>query len=507
MTAADDALIAEAGRCTHDPLRWAKIAWQWGTPDLPEPGPRKWQADILDTIGHHLRTTPHKVLRIAVASGHGIGKSALVGMIDNWAMSTHVCARVVVTANTLGQLSTKTGPEIMKWHRESITSEWFTAFATSIQSKAKDPKGNPLAKSWCTDLVPWSAENTESFAGLHNAGKRIVLIFDEASSIHDKVWEVAEGAMTDPNTEIIWIAFGNPTRNTGKFRECFGRDARRWITKQIDSRTVEGASSEYDDWVTAYGEDSDFVRVRVRGIFPRAGSVQLISSELLREAATRPPGILADAADPVVIGVDVARFGDDENALFIRCGRDGRKWQMVTWRGLDLMQSSAMVAEVVEDLKRLGIPTAMVFVDQTGIGAGVVDRLRQMGYPVTGVDNGASSDWAVGDAPGHGEKVKNKAAEMWVRARLWLRTGGAIINDPTLIQQLESRQYGYNEHGEIILERKDDMKKRGLSSPDRADCFCLTFAYPVAMVGYAAGIGGSGSGMKSHYDPLAYLRR
>lgn len=498
MTTADELeLIEMQVACQHDPLKWAQYAFPWETGKLPDSGPREWQANLLDSVGKSLRENPYKPVRIAVASGHGIGKSATVSMLISWAMSTMEDTRITVTAGTMVQLMTKTAPEINKWQAMAINAHYFQSFATSIQSV--QPKHE---RSWRCDMIPWSAENSDAFGGLHNKGKRLVIIFDESSAIHDRIWEAIDGAMTDAETEIVWLAFGNPLRNNGRFHSCFGKDSHRWTHLQIDSRTVEGTNvQELKEQVEANGgEDSDLTRSRIRGLFPRAGSNQLISSELLREAAHRPLGILAHQSDPVVIGVDVARFGDDENCLTVRCGLDCRKWQQVTWRGMDLMQSAAKVMEVCEDLRALGIPVSMIFVDQTGVGGGVVDRLRQMGYPVTGVDNGGSSNWDI-----DGEMVKNKGAEMWVRARAWLRSGGAIINDSALIQQLESRQYGYNEHNQIVLERKDDMKKRGLSSPDRADSFCLTFAYPVALMdarGEPMTVG-----MKSEYNPLAYLTK
>lgn len=135
---------------------------------------------------------------------------------------------------------------------------------------------------WRLDALTWSEHNTEAFAGLHNVNKRLIVLFDESSSISDKVWETTEGALTDANTEIIWIAFGNYTRNTGRFHDCFTRDRHRWINKQIDSRDVEGTNKEQlNQWVTDHGEDSDFVRVRVRGIAPKYGISQLISTESL----------------------------------------------------------------------------------------------------------------------------------------------------------------------------------------------------------------------------------
>ncbi len=176
--------------------------------------------EVMAAIGTHLadpatRFTP---CRIARASGHGIGKSALIAMLIKWGLDTGIDTRIVATANTESQLLTKTGPEIVKWHNLSLTRDWFRATATALVSTTPGHE-----RSWRSDLVTWSVVNTEAFAGLHNQGKRIILIFDEASGIAPKVWEVALGALTDEETEIIFLAFGNPTLNTGPFRECFGR--------------------------------------------------------------------------------------------------------------------------------------------------------------------------------------------------------------------------------------------------------------------------------------------
>jgi hypothetical protein len=231
----------------------------------------------LREIGEHLRNpkTRYQPCLIAVASGHGIGKSSLVAMAISWAMSTCDDCKVVAIANTFPQLQTKTIPEVLKWIRLSINSHWWKLNANSITVRDRDHE-----RLWRTDFIAWSENNTEAFAGLHNRGKRIVLIADEASAISDKIWEVAEGALTDEDTEIIWIVLGNPTQNTGRFRECFGRFKHRWKRFQIDARQVEGTNkAQLEKWVEDYGEDSDFVRVRVRGEFPRAGSNQLIGND------------------------------------------------------------------------------------------------------------------------------------------------------------------------------------------------------------------------------------
>jgi len=181
-------------------------------------------------------------------------------------MSTFKDTRGVVTANTETQRKTKTWAELAKWFRLCwFASQMFDLTATAIFSVSPDHQ-----KTWRIDMVPWSERNTEAFAGLHNKGKRILLIFDEASAIPDVVWEVSEGALTDEGTQIIWCVFGNPTRNTGRFKGCFaGKTRRRWNRRQIDSRTsVFVNRGQIDEWISDYGIDCDFVKVRVRGMFP-----------------------------------------------------------------------------------------------------------------------------------------------------------------------------------------------------------------------------------------------
>lgn len=473
LSASDETRLTQLmAKCRQDPLGFARIAYPWNTDEIGKsPGPRKWQTEIFNHIGEHLKNplTRFTPCRVAVASGHGIGKSCLVAMLVDWAMSTRVDTKIVVSASTSTQLATKTFPEIIAWIRRSINAHWFITTATAVASRDPDH-----TRTWRADAIPWSSESSESFAGLHNKGRRIVLIFDEASSVDDKIWEVAEGALTDADTEIIWLAFGNPTRNSGRFKECFGRFKHLWKTYQIDSRTVEGTNKEQlDSFVREYGEDSDFVRVRVRGEFPRAGSMQFIPGDIIDEARRREP--TASSMDPLVMGVDVARFGDDQSCIVIRRGRDAVSIPWIKLRGVDTMTLAAKVME----LANIYNPDC-IFVDEGGVGGGVVDRLRMFKKDVIGVQFGAKADRS--QETGEGAIIyANKRAEMWGYMRDWLK-GGSIPNDPDLASELTSVEYGYSVlrgQDSIQLEKKADMKKRGLASPDQADALALTFAYLV----------------------------
>lgn len=470
---AEAILAQDIGQLATDPLRYAMYAFPWGEGELAGmAGPRDWQRQVMTDIRDHLqnpatRCTP---LRIARASGHGIGKSALIGMLVKWALDTCPDTRVVVTANTEQQVLTKTSPELAKWARLAITADWFTANKTSLVSTMKGHES-----AWRCDLVTWSENNTEAFAGLHNQGKRIVLVFDEASGIADKVWEVALGALTDENTEIIWLAFGNPTLNTGAFRECFGKQRNLWRTAQIDSRTVEGTNKAYlDELVRTYGEDSDIVRVRVLGQFPSASTMQFIPLDLVEQAMARPvPGGLL--SDPVIFGLDVARFGDDESVLAIRRGRDARTAKWRSWAKTDAMQ---LAGDIALEAQRLH-PDA-IMVDAGNIGAAVVDRIRQLvpDIPVYEVWFGGEGRDAELE-PGMTVHTANKRAEIWTRMRAWLRSA-AIPDHQRLRDDLIGPTYSFAaDDTRVKLERKQDMKKRGLPSPDWADALACTFAEPV----------------------------
>lgn len=489
----EDLLLADLGRLSSDPYKFALWGFPWGEvgTELEFRTLEKWQIDLLCKVRDGLLTL-NEAIQIAVASGHGVGKSCIVAILILWAISTLEDTRGVVTANTENQLKTKTWVELAKWYRMFIARSLFKLTATRLCSV--DPE---RAETWRIDMVPWSENNTEAFAGLHNKGKRILVVFDEASAIPDKIWETTEGALTDNDTQIIWLVCGNPTKNTGRFTDCFDRFSHRWKTIRVDSREVSISNiSQIKKWIADYGEDSDFIRVRVRGVFPAVGSSEFISAEDANAATQRD--ISVHLHDPLVLGCDPARFGDNESVIYIRKGRDGRTHEPIRFRGIDTMTFAAHIAQAVERFR----PDA-VFIDGTGVGGGVVDRLRQLRVHVFDVQFAGKPDRLNMD---DGAVYGNKRAEMWGAMRQWLK-GGCIPDDRDFVAQLCGPHYFFKKtDGALMLEGKEEMARRGVQSPDLADALALTFAYPV-MTNALAGRDGfdivSGPLLQTEYDPFS----
>lgn len=476
-------IIEELAKFTNDPLGFVRFAFPWGEPGELEndDGPEVWQRELLQLVGsgvfsvakavelaagREIDTTP---ILLARTSGHGIGKSAMVSWLILWAISTFEDTKGIITANTETQLRTKTWSELGKWHRLFIGKEFFKFTATSIYSA--DPA---YEKTWRIDMVPWSEHNTEAFAGLHNKGKRLLVLFDEGSGIDDLIYEVTEGTLTDRNTQIIWAVFGNPTQNSGRFRDCFegGKFAHRWNSAAIDSREVRFSNKQkIKEWIEDYGEDSDFVRVRVRGVFPRIDSQAFIPKDLVLEAVAR--NIEVQYEHPVVLGVDVARFGNDASVIYPRRGRDAFSLPVEVYFGMDTMEFASRVASAA-----LLHNAQVVFVDGGGVGGGVVDRLRMLNVPVIDVQFGARSDLYA-----NGVRYANKRAEIWGSLREWLKTGKIVERvkgiDNSLPDEFSSVGYGMNKNEQIQLESKIDLRNRGIKSANVADALACTFALPI----------------------------
>jgi len=389
--------------------------------------------------------------------------SALTSWLILWIMATRMYAKGVVTANTGDQLKTKTWGEVGKWMNRSILTRWFE-YNNSKGNMHLYHKNYP--ESWRVDAQTCREENSESFAGLHSASSTPFYIFDEASAVPDKIWEVAEGGLTDG--EPMFFVFGNPTRNTGKFAEIFKRQRHVWNCRQIDSRTAKMTNKElFKEWEDTWGEDSDFFRVRVRGVFPRASDVQFIPGDAVSQAQKRVPRYLGD--DPLICGVDVARGGGDECVVQFRRGKDAKSekvYKIPGEKSRDSMKLISILTTIFNDHQ-----PDVINIDETGLGGPIVDRLNQLGWMVNGVNFGAKAT--------DEKHYVNRVAEMWARMRQWLMSGGSIHSDPQLETELTEREYSHDSKDRLVLESKDQLKKRGMSSPDWGDALALTFAIDV----------------------------
>lgn len=457
-----------------DPLRFVMYLFPWGQKNTPLEhfsGPRKWQREVLRDIGEHIRSNNGRLdfetLRMAVSSGRGIGKSALVSWLVIWMLSTRIGSTTIVSANSETQLRSVTWAEITKWLALALNSHWFEVSATRV-----------MPAKWLTELVErdlkkgtrywgvegrlWSEENPDAYAGVHNFDG-VMLIFDEASGIADAIWAVAAGFFTENTPNRFWLAFSNPRRNTGYFYEAFNAKRDFWRNKTVDARSVEGTDKAvYEQIIQEYGPDSVQAHVEVYGEFPSAGDDQFIPVYLVDDAVQRPR--YKDATAPVIIGVDPARFGADATVIAVRQGRDLNV--IKRYRGDDTMEIVGRVIEAIEEFS-----PNLVVIDEGGLGAGIVDRLKEQRYKqVKGVNFGNKSSKPI--------MYGNKRAEMWGSMREWLKTA-SIPADKLLKADLTSPKVKPDSKGTIFLEGKKEMKARGLASPDAADAIAVTFAYIV----------------------------
>ena len=505
----DEQLAESLGALYDDPLGYVMFCFPWDTEKSiqlvklddkykdrfdSEYGPDVWACEFLDDLGAQIRLRGFNgrdavdPIAYATASGHGIGKSVLVAWLAKFILDTRPFSKGVLTANTAEQLKTKTWAEVGKWHKMSLTAHWFkySAARGSMSLTHVDNK-----ETWRLDAQTCREENSEAFAGLHAANSTPFYLFDEASNIPDKIFEVREGGTTDG--EPMVFDFGNPTRNSGRFYEnAAGKFRHRYRVRTVDSRSVAITNkSRIQQWIDDYGEESDFVKVRVRGMFPSAGSLQFIKTADVEAAMRRETFVDRSAA--LVIGVDVARFGDDESVIFPRLGMDARSFPPLKFQGLDTVQLTGRVIECLRDFRNKGLECAGLFVDGGGVGGGVVDQLRNLSYNPIEVQ--------FGGGPTDKTTYRFKSDEMWGTMRDSIATRLILPEDGELKDQLTQREYGYTLTGnKIHLETKKDMKARGLSSPDLADALALTFAMEVAPKSLEQN---TNQTVVSDYDPFA----
>jgi hypothetical protein len=457
-----------------DPEAFVLFVFPWGQRNTPLEqfkGPRKWQRQVLRQFGDHIKANrtaeAFTVLRLAIASGRGIGKSALVSWIVIWMLSTRIGSTTIVSANSEAQLRAVTWAEITKWLAMALHSHWFEISATRItpaqwltELVERDLKKG--TRYWAAEGRLWSEENPDAYAGVHNYDG-VLVIFDEASGIPDPIWAVTGGFFTENTPNRFWCAFSNPRRNQGYFYECFNAKRDFWQTQNIDARTVEDTDKAvYEQIIAEYGEDSAQARVEVYGEFPSAGDGQFISPTAVNDAANRPR--YKDSTAPIVMGIDPARGGADSTVILVRQGRD--IVAIKRYQGEDTMTIVGRVIEAMDEFKPV-----LTVIDEGGLGYGILDRLNEQRYKVRGVNFG----WKAKNTIMWG----NKRAELWGAMKEWLRSA-SIPADKQLKADLTGPMVKPNSSGTIFLEGKKEMRARGLASPDAADALAVTFAFPVA---------------------------
>ena len=412
--------------------------------------PDDWQAEALNALA--------KNNRVAIRSGHGVGKSCMESWAALWFLFTRPFCKVPCSAPTIRQLYDILWSEISKWLKRSpLMEEFFEWQKTKIVFKAAPERWLALART---------AAKPESLQGFHD--EHLLFILDEASGIDDEIFEAVEGALTGKDNKLLIC--GNPTRNSGFFKRAFFEERELYHALKVSSADSGRVSDEYcRRLIKTYGEDSDVVRVRVYGEFPKAESDGLIALELVEAAMNREENLRGE----LVIGVDVARFGNDETVIQPRIGDCALK--PVCLRKTDLMTTCGRIIHVLESLlKKFSLKSAQINVDDDGVGGGVTDRLREViaeknfNAQVIGCHNGGKA---------RDNHFANWGTESYFALRDRFISGDIILpRDEELAAQLSTRKYALNSSDKLILEDKKSYKKRIGRSPDRADALVLAFA-------------------------------
>lgn len=417
-----------------------------------EAKPLPWQKDFLNAIASGER-------RISVRAGHGVGKSTACSWALIWHLLTRFPQKAICTAPTAGQLFDALFSEVKHWINKLPPS---LRDAIEVYSDRIVQKGTP--ESSFISARTSSAERPEALAGVHS--EHVLLICDEASAIPEAVFESAAGSMSGHSATTILI--GNPTRNTGLFFRTHHSLSSDWKTMHVSCLSNPLVANDFIEQIKAtYGEGSNAYRVRVLGDFALRDDDVLISAELVDGAMQRD--VVLNTSEPLIYGVDVARFGDDRTVI---CKRQGNVVVgFKHWSGEDLMGT---VGRIVHEAS-LDKPEE-ICVDSIGLGGGVADRLRELGHNVRDVN--------VSESAALNQQAARLRDELWMAAKDWLDTRAVKLpKDDDLRAELTGPTYNFTSNGKIKVEGKSEMKRRGMRSPDLADALCLTFASQAAGVG------------------------
>jgi len=409
-----------------------------------EPDP--WQRDLMEAVASGER-------RISVRSGHGVGKSAVASWLCIWHILFRFPQKTVVTAPTSSQLFDALFAEIKGWINKLQPA---AQALLDVKSERVELLAAP-AESFIAAKTS-RAETPEALQGVHS--EHVLLIGDEASGIPEAVFEAASGSMSGHTASTILL--GNPTRGSGLFYDTHTKLADRWWTRRVSCVDSPRVSDEYvEEQAERYGEESNVYRVRVLGEFPLRDDDTMIPVDLVQSAMDRD--VVGNDAASEVWGLDVARFGSDATVL---CRRQANViFPMDAWRGLDTMQ---VVGQNKQRYDAASVKPVEILVDSIGIGAGVCDRLRELGLPARDIN--------VSESPSMQNGYLNLRAELWGSMKAFLEKRDCLLpKDEDLFSDLVTPRYVFTSNGKMKLESKDEMKRRGFKSPDRGDAMALTF--------------------------------
>lgn len=374
-------------------------------------------------------------------------------------MTTRSFPKVACTAPTARQLQDILWSELSKWMRKSILADEFV-----IQKDKMFQKDNPK-EWWCRAISPSvkasKDEQAETLAGLH--GEHLMIVCDEASGIPDPVYIPLEGAMTEEDNRCLLI--GNPTRNSGYFYDTHfdPKIASKWNKLHWDSRKSSNVTPEMVEYFAAkYGVNSNVFRIRVCGEPPLEDEKTLIPLSWAMQCLGNDVRVAED--EPLYLGVDVARYGEDKSIILPRQGLQIFPWHQ--YQSMNTITLGGHINQIYHEEEAVGLA-----IDEIGVGAGVTDWLHKHGHVnCFGVNVSSQSSDAT--------KYDRLRDELWWRVREKCMKGLYSFPDTeegmTLCEELSTPLYDFNNHGGVKVESKKDMKRRGIDSPNIADALCLT---------------------------------
>ncbi len=418
--------------------------------------PDDWQEAVARDLG--------KNPKVSVKSGHGVGKTALQANLILWFLACFPYARVVATAPTMRQLHDVLWAEVEKWRSKSpLLKEMLHWTKTYVYV-------NGYAERWFA--VAKTASKPENMQGFHE--DNMLIVVDEASGVEDEIMETILATLSGDNNKLLMCA--NPTRVSGTFYDSHTKDRALYKCHTVSSLDSKRTNKEnIASFIKKYGKDSNVVQVRVFGNFPTQEDDVYIPLHLVEEACQREQTY--ENISRISMGVDVARYGDDETIIVSNVG--GNCSISLERRGQDLMRT---VGEIVQQyhtlIKSYPQYKGKIFavIDDTGLGGGVTDRLRE-------VKRESKLNRLVVVPVNFGSKVPEEDAVyyadmptyLWSLVKDELEKGSMTLSDDEeMVAQLSVRRYSVSSSGKIQIESKKDMKKRGIGSPDRADALALS---------------------------------